>query len=76
LALSRILSPLQASRRSFDCVSRDETARDFAQDDNFYGVTVIGERRLRATLQTKGMAEPEFAGRICWTTGVVGVSVT
>jgi hypothetical protein len=24
------------NRRSFDCGSRDETARAFAQDDNFY----------------------------------------
>src|SRR6266851_2496233 len=26
----------RANRRSFDCASRDETARAFAQDDNFY----------------------------------------
>jgi len=26
--------------RSFDCVSRDETARDFAQDDTFWGGSV------------------------------------
>jgi hypothetical protein len=27
---------LRANRRSFDCASRDETARGSAQDDNFY----------------------------------------
>jgi len=25
----------KCNRRSFDCASRDETARGFAQDDNF-----------------------------------------
>ena len=30
------ISVLQANRRSFDCASRDETARDSAQDDTFY----------------------------------------
>src|SRR5260370_9210148 len=29
-------SALLANRRSFDCASRDETARGSAQDDNFY----------------------------------------
>ena len=28
---------LRANRRSFDCASRDEAARDFAQDDSVLG---------------------------------------
>ncbi len=31
----RTMSQVRANRRSFDCASRDETARDLAQDDNF-----------------------------------------
>jgi hypothetical protein len=33
--LEKVLA-LRANRRSFDCASRDETARGSAQDDNFY----------------------------------------
>jgi len=50
-----------------------------AQSDSSYlsrvSVGRYGGAR-RTTAQTRGMAEPVLAGRICWTTGVVGVSVT
>ena len=33
---------LRADRRSFDCASRDEAARGFAQDDSIFGRQYFG----------------------------------
>ena len=39
-ARARATATARARRRSFDCVSRDKAARDFAQDDRLFGVWV------------------------------------
>jgi hypothetical protein len=55
IVLARLViqsSLLRANGRSFDCDSRGEAARGFAQDDNFYcqlllsAMTVVGKVRI------------------------------
>jgi hypothetical protein len=41
------MSQVRANRRSFDCDSRDETARAFAQDDTFFASIGDGSSYLR-----------------------------
>jgi hypothetical protein len=48
---------LRANRRSFDCASRDETARGSAQDDNFYITQSLKLKLYVDTAQCRGFPE-------------------
>jgi hypothetical protein len=48
---------LRNNRRSFDCVSRDEAARDFAQDDTSgAGLEVFGGEDFLLAIETPAVA--------------------
>jgi hypothetical protein len=50
---------LRANRRSFDCSSRDETARGAAQDDSFYIV-----QSLNMSIHLRGVAGGDVSVQI------------
>jgi hypothetical protein len=45
----------RANRRSFDCASRDETARVSAQDDNFYSINHLGSSDISIHPKVSGI---------------------
>ena len=45
----------QAQDRLFDCASRDETARGFAQDDTSFGERLIRSAFIRCALDEEGV---------------------